>query len=156
MIRIPAIDVMGPLLLALALVFTTPIALGANDSGYRQTVDGVAVYFGIVPAEMVRGHPPDHPEGTMHGGAPVGDNHIMVGLFDAKTGQRITDAKVTARVRAEKLDVTKALDPMIVAGSKTFGNYFYMPGGGPYQIEVRIQRPGMAREIRATFTWARS
>jgi len=48
----------------------------AAEQGYRQVVDGMAVYFGIVPAELVRGHPPHHPEGTMHGGAPIGDNHV--------------------------------------------------------------------------------
>jgi len=146
----------GTFLLALTLTLNVPIVLMAKDSGYRQTVDGMVIYFGIVPAELVRGHPPDHPEGIMHGGVPVGDDHIMVGLFDAKTGERITDAKVTARVQAEKLNVTKTLEPMFVAGSKTFGNYLYMPGGGPYQIEVRIRRSGSAKETKVVFTWARS
>jgi hypothetical protein len=128
----------------------------AAERGYRQVVDGVAIYFGIVPAELVRGHPPEHPEGTMHGGVPVGENHIMVGLFESLTGERITNARVTASVTGSKVEIKKALEPMVIAGNQTYGHYFYMPGSGPYRIDIRIQRPGDTREIRATFTWARS
>src|SRR4030067_126792 len=79
------------------------IALGAAAAPpaatpYRRGVDGVAIYFGILPAELVRGHPQEHPEGQMHGGVPVGENHITVALFDDKTGKRITRAEVTATV----------------------------------------------------------
>jgi heme A synthase len=70
------------LLAGLLLVVSATAAAG----GYRQVVDGVAVYFGVMPAELVRGHPQEHPEGQMHGGVPVGENHIMVALFEDKTG----------------------------------------------------------------------
>ena len=68
----------------------------AQELSYSQVVDGVAVYFGMIPAELVRGHPREHPEGVMHGGVPVGESHLTVAVFDDKTGRRISDAEVTA------------------------------------------------------------
>ena len=135
------------------------LAAGANaeERGYRQVVDGVAIYFGILPAELVRGHPPQHPESEMHGGTPVGENHIMVALFDDKTGRRISGAEVTARVAGDRdPDIRKKLEPMVIAGAHSFGNYFYMTGPGPYRIRLSIRLPGAHEELRATFTWARS
>ncbi len=143
-------------LLAAVLGFTAGGATAA-ESSYRQIVDGVAVYFGILPAELVRGHPPEHAEGQMHGGVPVGENHIVVVLFEEKTGKRLAGAEINARITGDRgFDVRKKLESMEIAGSVSYGNYFSMPGAGPYHIEVRIRLPGAARELRATFTWARS
>lgn len=141
----------------LAALLAAAVSASAAERGYRQVVDGVAIYFGILPAQLVRGHPPEHPEGQMHGGAPVGENHIMVALFEEKTGRRIATAGVTARLTDNRgLDVRKKLEPMVVAGAASYGNYFYMPGAGPYRIKLTIHLPGTAREIYTTFTWARS
>jgi hypothetical protein len=140
-------------LLALGLV----LALPASADGYQQVVDGVAIYFGIVPAELVRGHPREHPEGEMHGGAPVGENHLMIALFDDKTGRRIVGAEVTARITGDGgLNVRKKLESMVMAGAASFGNYFYMPGAGPYRIEIEVRVPGRVKPVIATFTWVRS
>ena len=129
----------------------------AADTAYHRVVDGVAIYFGLLPAELVRGHPPEHPEGQMHGGVPVGENHILVALFEDKTGKRLTSAEISARITGDRgFDVRKKLESMEIAGNVSYGNYFSMPGAGPYHIEVRIRLPGAARERRATFTWARS
>jgi hypothetical protein len=61
---------------ALALVLLMALVTGAGslsvaaaDDNYR-TKDGLAVYLGVLPATIVRGHPPGHPERAMHGGAP--------------------------------------------------------------------------------------
>lgn len=143
----------GWLLAGLLLVVSATAAV----DGYRQVVDGVAVYFGMMPAELVRGHPPEHPEGQMHGGVPVGENHIMVALFEDRTGKRITRAEVTATITgAGNFKAEKKLEPMTIAGAATFGNYFTMPGPGPYRIAVRIRTPGISHDIQAVFTWARS
>jgi hypothetical protein len=144
---------LGWLLASLLLVVSATAAV----DGYRQVVDGVAIYFGVVPAELVRGHPPEHPEGQMHGGVPVGENHIMVALFEDKTGKRITRAEVTATITGPgNFKAEKKLEPMIIAGAATFGNYFTMSGPGPYRIAVRIRTPVIGHDIEATFTWARS
>lgn len=139
-----------------ALSLPAVAALGAHNA-YHQVVDGVSVYFGIVPAELVRGHPADHPESTMHGGPAIGDNHMVVALFDDKTRQRLTNVVVIARVTGDaKLDLRKPLEPMTMAGAASYGNYFNMTGTGPYRIEIEIAIPGKAKPVRATFTWARS
>lgn len=139
------------------IVLGVAAAAPTVDTAYRRVVDGVAIYFGILPAELVRGHPQEHPEGLMHGGVPVGENHIMVALFEDKTGKRITRAEVTATITGPgNFKAGKKLEPMIIAGAATFGNYFYMPGPGPYRIALRIRMPGIGHDIEATFTWARS
>jgi hypothetical protein len=144
---------LGWLLAGLLLV----VSATAAESSYRQIVDGVAVYFGMMPAELVRGHPQEHPEGLMHGGVPVGENHIMVALFDDRTGARITRAKVSATITGpDRLKLTKKLEPMTIAGSATYGNYFSMPGPGPYRIVLHIQVPDARQSIEAVFAWARS
>ncbi len=132
-------------------------AAPAGDTAYRRMVDGVVVYFGMLPAELVRGHPPAHPESGMHGGVPVGENHLTVALFEDKTGVRITRAKVSATITGpDSFKLTKQLEPMTVVGSLTYGNYFSMPGPGPYRIVLHIQAPDARRSIEAVFSWARS
>lgn len=144
-------------LAGILIVLGVAAAAPAADTAYRRVADGVVVYFGILPAELVRGHPPGHPESGMHGGVPVGENHLMVALFGDNTGERITRADVTATITGpDRFKATKKLDPMIIAGSATYGNYFSMPGPGPYRIVLRIRLPGAGRDIEAVFTWARS
>ncbi len=141
-------------MVGLLLVVT---AVWGAHSSYHKVVDGVSVYFAIVPAEMVRGHPREHPEGEMHGGVPAGENHIMVALFDEKSGERIVRAEVTARVRGKDApDIEKRLEPMTIAGSLTYGNYFYMAGSGPYRVELRIYAIGRDKPVSVRFEWARS
>ena len=88
-------------LLAAVLGFTAG-GISAEESSYRKIVDGVVVYIGMVPAELVRGHPPAHSESTMHGGVQVGENHLTVAVFDDKSGRRITDAQVTAHITGDE------------------------------------------------------
>jgi uncharacterized protein involved in high-affinity Fe2+ transport len=139
------------------IVLGVAAAAPATDTAYRRVVDGVAIYFGILPAELVRGHPPSHPESGMHGGVPVGENHLTVALFDDRTGVRITRAKVSATITGpDRFKLTKKLEPMTIAGSATYGNYFSMPGPGPYRIVLHIQAPDARQDIEAVFAWARS
>jgi len=129
----------------------------AADNPYHRVVDGVSVYFGIVPADLVREHPAKHPERTMHGGPPQGDIHLVVALFDDKTGKRLDNAFVQAHVTGDaRLDIRKPLEPMTVAGAASYGNYFYLTGEGPYRIQLDITVPGRAKPVRVAFRWARS
>ena len=45
---------------------------------------------------------------------------------------------------------------MVIADGMTYGNYFYMPGPGPYRIQLSIRLPGAHEALRTSFTWARS
>ena len=141
----------------LAALLGVALSTAAAERGYRQVVDGVAIYFGVMPAQLVRGHPPEHPEGQMHGGAPAGENHLMVALFNAQSGARVTSAEISATITGpDRYKAEKRLEPMVIADGMTYGNYFYMPGPGPYRIQLSIRLPGAHEALRTSFTWARS
>ena len=129
----------------------------ASDTRAAETVDGVTIYLGVVPAAVVRGHhPPDHPEAEMHGGVPDNGYHVMIALFDETTGDRITDAEVEATVSGEGMaEARKDLDAMVIADAETYGNYFDLTGSGPYDIDLKIRMPDEDRKVRATLGWQR-
>lgn len=137
------------------------MASPAADTGLNKVVDGVAIYIGVLPAEMVKGHPGTHPEGVMHDGISAGKNryHLVVALFDEKAnGKRIGGAQVKARISEFGLPgQEKKLDPMLIAGTVTYGNYFAMPNPGPYRInlEIRHARIHSAGTIEAEFEYRR-
>ena len=143
--------------LAVMLGFFASSAM-AEDTDLHQVVDGVAIYFGVLPAEMIRGHPKAHPESDMHGGIPTEPRyHLTVAIFDDTSSERITNADVTVKViGSDGSAVQKALEPMAITGKRSYGNYFSMPGGSPYRIEVQIHRPESSGIIRAIFEWGRS
>lgn len=130
----------------------------AGDTELHQVVDGIAIYFGVLPAEMIRGHPKEHPESQMHGGIPTDRRyHITIAIFDDKSSERIGNAEVTVKVVGSRgAAVHKALELMTVAGKVSYGNYFRMPGEGPYRIEVEIRRQKVPGKTRAVFDWGRS
>ena len=129
----------------------------AAETDSRQVVGDVVIYLGVLPGYMVRGHPPEHPESAMHGGVPAGESHVVVALFERTSGRRITNAVVEASISGKHMErVRKPLESMAVAGALTYGNYFSLPGAGPYRIEVEVRLPADTKPVRATFHWARS
>jgi len=144
----------GPLLAALALAASLAAPARAEHS---KTVDGHTVYLGIVPAELVKGHEPGHLERDMHGGVPSrrGQYHVMVVIFETASGKRVTDASVIARVSEPGLaPMQKKLEPMVIAGAMSFGNYFPMGGLGPYSIKVTFELPTIKHKLETEFRYA--
>lgn len=142
-------------LLAGIAAWSPSAAFGAD---YYKSVGGYAIYLGILPAQIVRGHSREHPEGKMHGGAPAGriQYHLVVAIFDVAGGVRVEDAQVTARVGELGLaQVEKRLEPMPIAGAMSYGNYFPMAAPGPYRIDVRVWHPGSGKTVEVTFTYSR-
>jgi hypothetical protein len=132
--------------IALALAPSVALAHVSNES---RSAAGVTVELGIAPAESLRGA-----ERQMHGGVPSGKGayHVMVAVFDAKTGERVTDAQVRARV--EEVGLTreeKVLEPMQAPGALTYGNFFRMSGQGTFRVTVQIRRPGTTRMTELRF-----
>ncbi len=130
----------------------------AADSGQHKVVKGVAIYFGVIPAELIEGHPKAHPESEMHGGAPITEAqyHIVIALFDAKTGARITNAKVTASLSSIGFPLRKkTLEPMLIANTISYGNYFKLSGKGAHRIQIEISGVHPGQTIHATFEHAR-
>ncbi len=126
--------------LLLAGAMTGPA--GASDLGQYRTADGLAVYLGLLPAAMLKGHPREHTEGAMHGGAPAGRHawHLTVAVFDAASGARVGDAKVEARVSELGLaGPRRRLEPM------TIGEY--TSGPAPYAADVRSMGMGGGESV---------
>jgi hypothetical protein len=123
-----------------------------------QTVDGMTIYIGVIPAELVQGHSiePSDPD-ALHGGTPKGrsSHHLVVALFDAKTGTRITDARIKVGIgdHSYNHEPDKWLAPMQIDGTITYGNFFLMQGEGVWRIHLEIQRPGMAGSSEAVFAY---
>jgi hypothetical protein len=141
--------------LALVLAGTASLigsgpAVADTHSGYL--VDrGLAVYYAVIPAEMVRGHSKSRPEGAMHGGVTKRPHahHVMVALFVAKSPDRIVDNDVTATVGEVGLaGERRELEPFIVADALTYGNYFDLRPNTHYRIRVYVQRPDTEEAAR--------
>ena len=142
------------IMIAAAAILVLATSAPARSADLSKTVDGVTFYVGVIPAEIVRGHPAEHSESTMHGSVPAGSRHIVVALFDAETGERITDAQVSARVEQLGLSAEhKDLDPMQIAGTVSYGNFYAMPGGEIFKIRVIVKRKGGSRRIEAEFEY---
>jgi hypothetical protein len=128
-------------------------AAAAEDGQYK-TQSGLAVYLGAIPAEIIKGPSPHSAERPMHGGIPRGahEYHIVAAIFDAATGARVTDVAVTARVSGLGLSgPTKKLEPMEVAGTTTYGNFFDLPGRDLYTVRLAIQRAGAPNPVKLDF-----
>ena len=148
---------MKRILRSFVLLVATLVAAGANGAEYYKTADGLAVYFGVLPAELVLGHSPEHPESKMHGAKPPGrgQHHVVVAVFDAKTGQRVGDAEVAARVEEAGLGVTtKKLEPMLIDKTTSYGAYFPMRAPGPYRIDVDVRRAGAVKPVTIRFEYS--
>ncbi len=122
-----------------SLFFQHP-AYGADAPENYQVVDGIAIYLGVIPSELIQGHPKKHTEQTMHGQAPPKRGiHAVVALYYDRTGERIEDATVTGSVMELGLShQDKSFEPMSIADTITFGNYFSMPSNNIYHIKLSI------------------
>lgn len=139
----------------LAMAMIIAIGGASADDGYK-TSDGLGVYLGIVPAAVVRGHPSSHAEGAMHGGAGSGrhQQHLVVAVFDAETGARVENARVSAKI-AGLGDIgrqTIELEPMTIANTVTYGGFAALPGNDRYEITLDIVVPARSRPVSVTFS----
>lgn len=142
-------------LLLTAIFSQVSLAANANESENHKIVNGIDIYMGILPSEMIVGHPKGHPENEMHGGITTGSNHVhlLVSLFDVATGKRITDAKVTGTIEEVGLaGQTKELEPMKISDTISYGNYFDLNGQGTYRAILKIRRPNITSVTEVEFT----
>lgn len=133
-----------------------PAADAAEEAPGLQTIGGLTVYLGVLPAAVVQGHREDHPEAAMHGGVPSGRHayHVIAAVFDATMGERIEGADIQARVSPLGLaGVTRQLEPMLIAGTITYGNYFTFDGSGTFRIDLTITHPPGAAPLHMEFTY---
>jgi hypothetical protein len=136
-------------------------ASAAAEFDNRQVAQGGAIYLGVLPATVARDQPPMVSGGEPHQGTPEwgAQYHVVVALFDDGSGRRITDADVRATVFDARRPGNrlsgpqKQLEPMLVAGRASYGNYFNMPAPAPYRIELEIRRPGKSEITKASFEY---
>ena len=118
--------------------------VAAQQTPWFESAGGLTVYMGMAPAEIVRGYAPERPESMMHRGEPHQgrhEYHVMVAIFDAATGGRISGAAATAQVSALGLSgPSKKLEPMEVAGAMTYGNFFDLHGPDLYTVGLEVRR----------------
>jgi hypothetical protein len=130
------------------------LAAAAERPGNPITVDGLDVFYGLVPAAVVRrGHPSDHPERHMHGGAPAAldSEHLIVALFDRASSRRIENAEITASVARGAHSTTRLLESMRINETTSYGAYFAMPAPGDYRIDLSIRIPDRPQPVHARF-----
>lgn len=114
------------------------------DSETHKQVGGMNIYIGLIEAKEIRIRN-SSTEIAMHGGAIEEKDryHLVVALFDIISGNRITDAKITANIANSELGwSTKKLERMLVNDQLTYGNYFVMPKNRSYQIRLTLDVPG--------------
>jgi cytochrome c5 len=132
---------------------TARSSVRAGQDPNHQSVDGLEVYLGFMPAQYLRALPKDSPERAMHGGLPEGSGyyHVNVSLFDEKSRAPINDAQVQMQLDLPGLTRTSIeLEPML-PGSGSYGNYVKPQLGSPYLITLNINRPGAAQTVKAKF-----
>jgi len=142
--------------LAVLLVVVAGAAYGQNSSDYA-VVDGVTIYYAVLPAEMLQTFSPGSEEARMHGGVPGGRHvhHVQVALFDAQSNARITDARVAATIAEVGLGgVTKDLEPFVVGDALTYGGFFEFRKRDLYQIGVQVTLADTGQEISKTFKYS--
>ena len=145
------------LLILLALAQLVPANALPAEQRLPLKAGNLEIFYGVIPAEVILGHPADHAERKMHGGAPAraGQHHLIVSVFDGRTGRRVTDAAISASVSEPGLArQRKPLESMTFAGAATYGNYFLMSATGPYRIEVEIRRQGSAAPVKTSFEYS--
>ncbi len=128
--------VIGLLILVLAI---QPV-YSANYK-YNTVKNGVALYLGVLPAEMIGGHKSQ----SMHGGIPAGmfKYHVAVALFDDNTGERLRGVRIATKLLDSKnkpISVSKKLEVMHINNNLLYGNYFSVNKiGETYKIKLSIE-----------------
>lgn len=126
------------------------------STDYARSAGGLTVYLGVLPAEIVGGHPPAHPERRMHGGPPAGPHryHLIASIFEMATGERISDAAVTGKVSGLGLSGPETtFEPMPLADTTTYGAFIYLPGADLYTILLSVRRPGATKPVLLEFKY---
>lgn len=123
----------------LAVVLAMPRARAAgSDYANMKSIEGMQVFLGVMPSELLSQGAAD-----VHG-VPTGRgyHHVVVAVFDEKTGKRLTDLEIAARVESIGRTVVeeKPLQAMLTNRVVSFGNFFAMPGGDDYRIHLNIRR----------------
>ena len=129
-------------------------SVGAETLSYRRSAGEFSVYLAVMPGEVLSGPPTAADPGASPFQQPAGKDihHVMVSIFDSRTGRRITNATVEARVAALGFSgMKKPLENTSVMGNPVYAGLFPMQGRGPFKVDIEFHSPENARREHATF-----
>lgn len=141
-------------LMATGADIESTLSAGAIEGAQSKTTDGLIIYFGVMPAAIIKGLPAHAAEPPMHGSAASGahEYHMVVAVFDAATNARISDAIVIAKASGLGLSgPEQTLEAMKIADTVTYGTFFDLPPD-LYTISLSIQRP-KSQPVTVNFTY---
>lgn len=120
----------------------------AAETEQSKNAAGLTVYLGIVPAEIIKG-PPTHvalskgPHEFQISSKSPHEYDIVAAIFDATSGERISDGVVTVEVSGLGLSGSKKqFEPMQIAGTTAYGGFFDLPGSDIYIVKLTVERAG--------------
>jgi hypothetical protein len=131
-----------------ALALMCLMAAGAfAQQQERMERQGVLLHWGLMSAD---GLPQQIVE--VHGGKPVNGgkvHHLVLALFDAKTGQRIDNAIIRAQLSEPGIvdGPVKYVPLMTMKDEASYGQVFGMVRDGPYRFKVKVKLPDRPQEI---------
>lgn len=144
----------GLALAAVAMLFVGT-AFAYHSSGYK-VANGLTIYYAVIPAEILRSYPEGSPEAIAHASIPRGKNvdHLLVAVFEGESMERITDARVTVRVRETGMGwAKKRLEPMMLYNALTYCNFFTFDKHPTYTIVIEVRRPGSPAVVTTEFEY---
>jgi hypothetical protein len=147
-------------LLAMLVLAAAPTALtlAAPDATLSRIVGDVTVHVGVAPLAVAMEREASTPSEVTHGqrGTRKSTQHVVVALFDTRSGQRIGDAQVSAVVSEVGFgSQEKPLARMTTRDAVSYGNTFDIKPGGRYTIKVVVRRPGAHVPTETTFDYLR-
>lgn len=136
-----------------ASLFWLTGTLHASDASLSRSIDGIDIYMGITHANK-QGEAVEVKKSGLIQGIRGKKHHITVALFDSKTGQRITDARVVAGIGEMGLSSNrKKLRQERFGEAISYGRDFYLSQEGPYWIDLKIKRNGNTQSTLTRFEW---
>lgn len=153
----------APALAAGVLALLVAGAVAAAGTALRQRTASYDVRLGVVSARDLRVQPKLlDAHKTLHGGLErePGTQHVTVAVYAAGSERRVLDATVIAEVRYKKWfggeRIEKPLERMEIDGTITYGNFFFMPAYGDYEITARVYATNAGGPEVARFAYRRA
>jgi hypothetical protein len=151
--RVAAAALFGVLCFTVSGIALTSRDAMAVEADQSKTGGGLTVYLGVVPAEIVKG-PPTHvllskgPHDYQISSKSPHDYQMVAAIFDAASGERVSNVVVTAEVSGLGLSGGKMrLEPMQIAGTATYGGFFDLPGSDLYTLKLTVERTGTSPAV---------
>lgn len=143
------------------LVGVMPFAAHAQDSPIDnpKRVDGLAVYLDIQPAAMAANWTGFHrstgqQDTTIPTVRPDLDRHLVVVVYDDRTGKRVNDANIKVVVSREQpagRSYTYSLDKMALGTNASYGKVVTIEPSAIYDFKVLVRLAGKSVPVSVPF-----